>query len=108
MSTIEQTVSQMLNRFQPSAAAGLTVNFQFEVDEGEAFQICIAEQQCQLKSGLHPDPDVTLRTDATTLSALLSGEQEGMEAFLSGALQVEGDIALSLTLTELFPSGANN
>jgi putative sterol carrier protein len=42
--------------------------------------------------------------DSQTLKDIVSGETDGMQAFMGGKLRVEGDMMLSMKLSELFPS----
>jgi putative sterol carrier protein len=41
--------------------------------------------------------------DTETLGGLMSGEVDGMQAFMMGQLKAEGDIMLATKLSELFP-----
>jgi putative sterol carrier protein len=42
--------------------------------------------------------------DSETLKGIVSGETDGMQAFMGGKLRVEGDMMLSMKLSELFPA----
>ncbi len=46
---------------------------------------------------------MTLIMDSETLKGLTTGETDGMQAFMGGKLRVEGDMMLSMKLSELFP-----
>ena len=50
------------------------------------------------------NPNVTLVMDSETLKGIVSGETDGMQAFMGGKLRVEGDMMLSMKLSELFPA----
>jgi putative sterol carrier protein len=39
-----------------------------------------------------------------TLKGIVSGETDGMQAFMSGNLRTEGDMMLAMKLSDLFPS----
>ncbi len=41
--------------------------------------------------------------DTATLAAVMSGETDGMQAFMEGKLRAEGEMMLALKLGELFP-----
>jgi len=47
---------------------------------------------------------VTLVMDGDTLAGIVSGETDGMQAFMGGKLRAEGDMMLAMKLSELFPS----
>ncbi|WP_207062917.1 SCP2 sterol-binding domain-containing protein [Motiliproteus sp. SC1-56] len=104
MSQSETLMSRMHERFDPQAAGSLSAIFQYQVD-GSEHALHIAEGRCQLEAGAADDPDATLVLDAATLEALLDGELDGMQAFMSGQLKVSGDMMLAMRLTDLFPAG---
>ncbi len=107
MSSMEQALNELLQHFRPEAARGLDLCFQFEVSDGVPFQLLVSEEQCRIEPGTHPDPDICLSCDSETLEAIVRGQLDGMQAFLAGDLQAEGDIALALKLGELFELGSD-
>ncbi|TPE51579.1 SCP2 sterol-binding domain-containing protein [Maribrevibacterium harenarium] len=102
MSNLVSVLQQWVERFQPSAAGGVSAVFEFQVDQ-ETQHILLRNGQCSLESGEHNDPDATLRMNLSTLQAIASGELDGMAAFLSGDIEVDGDVMLAARLTEFFP-----
>ena len=42
--------------------------------------------------------------NSETLAGIVSGDTDGMMAFMSGQLRVEGDMMLATKLGELFPA----
>jgi putative sterol carrier protein len=52
------------------------------------------------------DPDCVIRTDRTTLEAILSGRLNAMPALLRGLLEVEGKVNLLAALQALFRPSA--
>ncbi|WP_197466178.1 SCP2 sterol-binding domain-containing protein, partial [Oleiphilus sp. HI0080] len=52
--------------------------------------------------GDHDDPSVTLIMSTETLNGIVSGETDGMQAFMAGQLRAEGDMMLATKLGELF------
>ena len=43
--------------------------------------------------------------DSETLTEIVSGELDGMAAFMGGRLQAEGDVMLGTRLSQLFKMG---
>jgi hypothetical protein len=82
MSNVDETIQGMKAKFNPSAAAGLDLVFQFNIT----------------------DANVTLIMDSETMQGVISGETDGMQAFMAGKLRAEGDMMLALKLSELFPA----
>ncbi len=105
MSDTQAMFEEMVGRFSSSAANGLDVVFQYKLDEGDAYFAAISEGNCALEKGEHDEPSVVLLMDNQTFSEVLSGETNGMQAFMSGRIRAEGDIMLATRLEALFPVG---
>lgn len=104
MTDIAAAVKKMQEKFNPAAAAGLDLVFGFRIDEEKHFSLIIKDQKCELQEGENPDANVTLIMDSETLKGIVSGETDGMQAFMGGKLRIEGDMMLSMKLSDLFPS----
>lgn len=103
MTSVANVVESMKAKFNPAAAAGLDVIFGFRIDDTQHFSLIVKDGACELKEGENPDANVTLVTDGDTMKGIVSGETDGMQAFMGGKLRVEGDMMLSMKLSELFP-----
>ncbi|WP_188982269.1 SCP2 sterol-binding domain-containing protein [Pseudomonas matsuisoli] len=103
MSTVAEVTQKLQSRFNPSAAAGLDLIFQFNLEDGENYYLAVKDSTCDLVEGDAADPNVTLIMDTETLRGIVSGETDGMQAFMSGRLRTEGDMMLAMKLGELFP-----
>lgn len=104
MTSVADAVQQMQAKFNPSAAAGLDLVFGFHItDENKHYALIVKDGTCQLQEGENADANVTLVMDAETLKGIVSGETDGMQAFMGGKLRTEGDMMLALKLSELFP-----
>ena len=87
---------------EADAAAGVDEIFQFDIDD-EYWHTVIADDACQIVEGEHDDPSVTLSMDAETLQEVMSGETDGMQAFMAGRIKATGNMMLATQLTSLFP-----
>ncbi len=101
MSNIAEAFSQIESRFNSGAAAGLDVVFQFSVDD-DSHHLVVKDGECELVEGQHDDPSVTLIMDEGTFKEVVSGEINGMQAFMAGRLRTEGDMMLATRLSDLF------
>lgn len=100
--TIEQIIRKLPARFNPEQAGDLAATFQFSLSDAESFYIRIEQGQCTGCNGLHQDPDITLHLDEATLVRVITGQQDGMSAFLKGQLRAEGNVMLATRLGKLF------
>lgn len=103
MADLNAIFSQMEQRFDASAAAGTDAIFQYEISDGGEWFVAVQDGNCSVEEGSSDDATVTLRMDSTTLEEVMTGELDGMQAFMSGRIQADGDIMLATKLAVLFP-----
>lgn len=104
MTDVAKAVEAMKAKFNPAAAAGLDLVFGFRIDDTKNFALIVKDGTCELQEGENPDANCTLAMDTETLKGIVSGETDGMQAFMGGKLRVEGDMMLSMKLSDLFPA----
>jgi len=102
MSTVADIINSMQSKFNPSAASGLDLIFQFNIEDGENYALLVKDGTCSVEQGENPNANVTLILDTETLKGITSGETDGMQAFMAGKLRAEGDMMLAMKLSELF------
>ncbi len=100
--TVSRIVEKLPGRFIPEAATDLKAVFQFKLEDGDDFFIEISDTLCTAELGNHQDPNVTLLMSTDTMFAVISGEKDGMSAFLTGQLRAEGNVMLATRLGKLF------
>ena len=66
--------------------------------------VAIANGAYDIQEGSHDSPSVTLMMTFDTLSGLMDGSTDGMQAFMAGQLRAEGDMMLATKLGEIFPN----
>ncbi|WP_426417469.1 SCP2 sterol-binding domain-containing protein [Aestuariirhabdus sp. LZHN29] len=103
MPTVSEIIDQMKAKFNADAASGLDVVFQFDIEDGDTYNVTVKDGTCDVASGAHDAPSVTLIMSSETLIGIMTGETDGMQAFMSGQLRAEGDIMLATKLADLFP-----
>ncbi|QQQ48338.1 SCP2 sterol-binding domain-containing protein [Pseudomonas syringae] len=104
MTSVADAVQTMKEKFNPAAAVGLDLVFGFDItDEDQQYALIVKDGTCELQEGKNPDANVTLLMDSQTLKGIVSGETDGMQAFMGGKLRTEGDMMLAMKLSELFP-----
>ncbi len=100
--SVDQVISKLPSRFCPEQASDLASVFQFIIDDDNTFYIDIRNRQCQVVRERHKDPDITLFVSSETFIKVVSGQQDGMSAFLKGQLRAEGNLMLATRLGKLF------
>ncbi len=103
--TVREFFDALPSRFCAEAAEGVTAVYQFDLsgEDGGQYQLHIADRSCRVTPGIHPTPDVTLSMAGEDCLAVLEGRLNGVSAFLSGRLRVDGDLGLAMRLASLFP-----
>lgn len=105
ITNVKEAFTKMSEIFNPGAAQGLNVTFQFDItgDGGGSWNIGIKDSVCQIQEGTHEVPTVTLTMSCETWLAMVNKELNAMQAFIGGQLKVSGDIMLAQRVPELFP-----
>ncbi|WP_281647204.1 SCP2 sterol-binding domain-containing protein [Parendozoicomonas sp. Alg238-R29] len=104
MANLLEVFEDMKGKFNSDAAAGLDLIFQFDIEDGDTYHLIVKDGACEIVEGANDDPNVTLIMDTETMSGVMSGEMDGMQAFMMGKLRAEGDMMLATKLGELFPA----
>lgn len=97
------TFDKLKRRFDPEAAKGMDDVFQFHFSDEQSHYLHVKDGTLDVQQGEHDDPSVTLSTSTETLKGIMSGEINGMTAFMTGKLKATGNIMLATKLTSLFP-----
>jgi len=105
LTNVKEVFTKMPEVFNPNAAQGLDVVFQFNITgEGEGnWNVTVKQGACQIQEGTHDSPSVTLTMAGETWLAIVNKELNGMQAFMSGKLKASGDIMLAQRIEQLFP-----
>lgn len=86
--------------FDSSAAAGTECTIQFNCSQPT--HVVIKGGACTAVDGAAAAPDLAITMEDDDLIALLKGELNGMQAFMTGKLQIEGDMMLAQRMASFF------
>lgn len=100
--SVAKVIEKLPSRFISENSEGLSVTFQFMLEDDDDFHISINDGICEIKAGEHQDPNVTLLMDAETMVEVITGQKDGMSAFMTGSLRAEGNVMLATKLGKLF------
>lgn len=103
MTAATDLIKRMPEAFDADAAAGTDCTIQFNVST--PMYVVIANGSCEARDGSSPAADVTVTMEDDDLVALMTGELNGMTAFMTGKLSVDGDLMLAQRLTTIFDAG---
>jgi NAD(P)-dependent dehydrogenase (short-subunit alcohol dehydrogenase family)/putative sterol carrier protein/acyl dehydratase len=102
--SVPSVFERMPESFQPDAAAGVNVVFQFRISgpSGGDWYVTVKDQACTVEPGAHASPTTTLKMLDEDFLALIGGQLPAMQAFTTGKLKIEGDLMKSQLIQNLF------
>jgi putative sterol carrier protein len=105
---VTQWLDNLVAGFRPEKAGDLdvVVQFNFGAENGQQAYAHLSGGTLTVVSGVHDSPDVSIEADAGAWLALVYGEADPADLFLSGKLLVSGDMNLMMRLADLLVGGA--
>lgn len=100
MSAAVELLKKMPEAFKPEEAGDTNCTIQFNVSS--PVTAVIADGRCSVSEGTADNADVTINMEDDDLVALMKGELNGMTAFMTGKLQIEGDLMLAQRIFTFF------
>jgi putative sterol carrier protein len=102
--SVEQTFTDMQEKFRSDKAQGLNATFQFNItgDGGGEYNAVITDGQAQVQPGTAASPNVTITASSDDWTKIVSGQMNPQMAFMTGKLKVQGDLGLATRLQSLF------
>lgn len=95
--------STLKSHYHAELLEGRTIYFQFDVAADEPFYLRAGTTDFTFSAGRCAQPSITLFVDRIkTISGLLSGHLDGMDAFMGSQYRSDGNIVLSQVLLYLF------
>jgi putative sterol carrier protein len=102
MSAAADLLKRLPSAFQPEAAGDTDCTVQFNIST--PMHVVIKNGTCATRDGASGSPDVAITMDDDDLVSLMKGELNGMTAFMTGKLQLEGDLMLAQRMFGFFDS----
>ena len=102
MSAAGELLKKLPTAFQPDAAGDTDCTVQFNIST--PMHIIIKNGTCATRDGASGSADVSITMDDDDLVSLMKGELNGMTAFMTGKLQLEGDLMLAQRMFGFFDS----
>lgn len=103
---IKTIFEQMPNNLNKDVAEGMDSIIQYELtgDDACSYFATIKDGACTMEAGQHDAPQMTITMAASDFVDMIEGRLDGMTAFMSGKLQVGGDMSLAMKMQQLFSS----
>ncbi|RZT08192.1 SCP-2 sterol transfer family protein [Duganella sp. CF402] len=98
--TVNEWIKSLPSALRVDRISNLEKTIQFEVSD--PVYMVIAKGSASVHEGTSPNADLTLRANDQDMIAVLSGELNGVEAFMGGKLQVNGDLMLAQQFLTMF------
>jgi 3-hydroxy-3-methylglutaryl CoA synthase/NAD(P)-dependent dehydrogenase (short-subunit alcohol dehydrogenase family)/putative sterol carrier protein len=104
---VKGVFAKMPEAFRAEKAAGVNVVFQFSIagPGGGDWVVSVKEGTCQVEAGKAEKPTTTIKMSDADFLQLIEGKLDGMQAYTSGKLKVEGDLMKSQLIGKLFKFG---
>lgn len=102
---LEQVFEGMRAAFVAERAAGQSAVAQWDItapDGAHTFQVKMADGQCTVSAGTPDSPRVTLALSLPDFLRFVSGQLDGMQAFMGGKLKLSGDMMFATTMQNWF------
>ena len=98
--SVSELIDKLPGALNAEAAGDTNATVQFNISSPKTIRI--EGGQCSVSDGTADSPDVTITMDDDDLADLLTGELNGMTAFMTGKLQLDGDMMLAQKVITLF------
>ena len=100
---MSQIFSQMAETFDPSKAEGVNATFQFDLsgDNGGQYWVRLSNGSAESGEGVIENANTIVKAEADDFSAVVNGDMNPMQAFMSGKIKIQGDMGLAMKLQSL-------
>lgn len=98
--TAQEMIKLMPQAFDANSAGDTNATVQFNIST--PMYVTIANGECSSNEGTADDFTVAMTIDDEDLVDLLNGDLDGVTAFMTGKLQLEGDIMFAQQVPNLF------
>ena len=103
--TIADLMEKMPDAFIPEKAQGVdaVVHFKFTGAEPGEWNAVIKDGKVEVARGIpHFKPTMTLTADLADFVKIITGEMDGMQAFMQGKIKLAGDLNVAMKLMQMF------
>jgi putative sterol carrier protein len=104
LTTPQQIFDAMPASFRPEKAGPVELSLQFELkgEAGGEWGVEIASGACRTWAGQVEYPVATIRSSDDDIVAIFNGSLNAVAAYMSGRVQVDGDVTAIMNLLSFF------
>lgn len=104
MPTVKETMDQMVTRFRPERAQGVSAVIQYEIsgEGGGTWHATVKDGSCAITQGAAASSTLTLTMSVQDWLDMIAGKLSGQMAFMQGKLKLKGDMALAMKIGSMF------
>ena len=103
--TISEVMTKIPTAFRADRAADIeaVVHFKFTGPEAGEWNAAIRNGSCEVAQGIpRTKPSVSVVADSANFVKIVTGELDGMQAFMQGKIKLTGDLNLAMKLMQMF------
>jgi putative sterol carrier protein len=100
---VAQIFTNIADNFDPSRLDGINATIQFDLsgDNGGLYWVKMADGGAESGEGAIDTPSMTLKAAADDWANMVNGDLNPMQAFMTGKIKIQGDMALAMKLQAL-------
>lgn len=104
MPSVQDIFDNLSDQFDAGKAGDMDATVQFDLsgDNGGKWYVVVADGNVAVENGAAEAPTATIRMDADDYKAMMTGELNPMNAFMTGKVKVEGDLNTVMKFQTLF------
>jgi putative sterol carrier protein len=99
--TVESFFQALESSIEPAKTAGIDHTYIFDIAGAGRWRVEVRDGSVDASEG-GGEADAVISTSSETFSKIANGEQSPATAYMTGALEVSGDIAAAMKLQEPF------
>ncbi len=104
LTTPQQIFDAMPGAFRPDKAGPVELSLQFDItgSAGGEWAVAIANGECRTWAGSAEDATAAIRASDDDIVAIFTGNLNAVAAYMSGRVQVDGDVTAIMNLLSFF------
>ena len=99
--TVREFFEGLESRIDPAKTAGMTNSYVFEIEGAGTWKVDVQDGSVSVAEG-GGDADATISASEETFGQIASGDLNATTAYMTGKLNIKGDMGAAMKLQKLF------